>query len=336
MDDIRVLLKSLPAADEAARARAEAREPTLTKPAGSLGRLEELACWLAAWQGKHPGTVDAPQCIVFAGNHGVAARGVSAFPPEVTVQMVANYKNNGASINQLCRTNGITLSVVCLDLDRPTEDFTQKPAMSEEDLVAAFKTGVEEALKVASAGGDLLCLGEMGIGNTTSAAAISMALHGGAATDWTGPGTGVQGAALSAKAKVVADGVSLHEPQAVDAIDILRRLGGRELAAIAGAVVGARLSRMVVILDGFICTAAAAPLEAFVAGALDHCIVAHKSQEPGHAKLFARLNKIPLLDLGMRLGEASGATTAVPIVRAAAACHAGMATFDEAGVSDKS
>lgn len=329
------LITSLPAADQAARAQAQAREPMLTKPAGALGRLEDLAAWLATWQGQHPGTVEAPHCVVFAGNHGVAAQGVSAYPPEVTGQMVANFQANGAAINQLCRANGIVLSVVALDLDHPTADFTQAPAMDEAAFVAAFGAGLRAAAKAADAGGDVLCLGEMGIGNTTAAAALCHALFGGTASGWTGPGTGVEGEALSNKARVVAQGVALHKPAASDALDLLRRLGGRELAAIAGAVVGARLNRMVVVLDGFICTASAAPLEALVPGALDHCVVAHKSQEPGHALLFAHLKKEPLLDLGLRLGEASGAATAVPILRAAAACHAGMATFGQAGVAEK-
>ncbi|GAB3438694.1 nicotinate-nucleotide--dimethylbenzimidazole phosphoribosyltransferase [Insolitispirillum peregrinum] len=335
LDDVRSLLATLPGPDLDARGQAETREPQLTKPRGSLGRLEDLAAWLASWQHKHPGTVAAPHCIVFAGNHGVAARGVSAYPAAVTVQMVANYQHDGAAINQLCRANGVTLAVVSLDLETPTADFTQGAAMSEAEVVAALSTGVAAAIEAARQGADLLCLGEMGIGNSTSAAAICHALFGGTATGWTGPGTGVHGVALSKKAEVVAEAVALHKPEARDALDMLRRLGGRELAAIAGAVIGARLAGMVVVLDGFICTAAAAALEAFRPGALDHCVVSHKSCEPGHALLFAQLGKLPLLDLGLRLGEASGAVTAVPIVRAAAACHAGMATFAQAGVSDK-
>lgn len=332
---LRELLAHLPGPDLDARGQAETREPQLTKPPGSLGRLEDLAAWLATWQHRHPGTVEAPHCVVFAGNHGVAARGVSAFPAEVTVQMVANYQHQGAAINQLCRVNGVTLSVVSLELDRPTADFTQAPAMDEADLLAAIQAGITAAYQAAEQGADVLCLGEMGIGNSTSAAAISHALFGGTATGWTGPGTGVHGEALTKKAQVVAEAVALHKPVAVDALDILRRLGGRELAGIAGAVIGARLCQMVVVLDGFICTAAAACLEAFRPGALDHCVVSHKSCEPGHALLFAQIGKVPLLDLGLRLGEASGAVTAVPLLRAAAACHAGMATFAQAGVSDK-
>jgi len=326
--EFRNLLGGLPGPDAEARAAAAAREPQLTKPPGALGRLEELAVWLATWQGRHPPAVEAPRCVVFAGNHGVAARGVSAFPAEVTAQMVANFAAGGAAINQLCRANGIALSVVPLALDRPTADFTEAPAMTEAEVVAALNAGLK-----AAQGGDLLCLGEMGIANTTSAAAICLALFGGTATGWTGPGSGLDADGLSRKATVVAAGVEAHRAALGDPLEVLRRLGGRELAAMAGAVAGARLNRIPVVLDGFICTAAAAVLEAACPGALDHCVVAHASEEPGHRLLYEQLGKAPLLHLGLRLGEASGAATAVPLIRAAAACHSGMATFAEAGVS---
>jgi nicotinate-nucleotide--dimethylbenzimidazole phosphoribosyltransferase len=328
LSDLERLLHTLPGPDEAAAAAAEAREPQLTKPPGALGRLEDLAAWMCRWQGRHPPTMDRARCVVFAGNHGVAARGVSAFPAEVTAQMVANFETGGAAINQMCRANGIALTVVALDLERPTADFTTAPAMDETDVVAALNSGLAEGAKAA----DVLCLGEMGIANTTAAAALCHALFGGTATGWTGPGSGLHGTELSRKAQIVAEAVAVHRPQANGPLDLLRRLGGRELAAIAGAVIGARLARVPVLLDGFICTAAAATLEAAVPGALDHCLVAHRSQEPGHRLLFEQLRQAPLLDLGLRLGEGSGAALAVPILRAAAACHSGMATFAEAGV----
>jgi nicotinate-nucleotide--dimethylbenzimidazole phosphoribosyltransferase len=331
LDDVRQILADLPGPDTAAAMQASIREPRLTKPPGSLGRLEELSAWLCAWQGRHPPRLERPAARVFAGSHGVVARGVSAFPAEVTAQMVANFRAGGAAINQLCRVFDIQLEVHALDLDRPTRDFTAAPAMSETECVEAFVCG----MGTARADQDLLCLGEMGIGNTTSAAAVCHGLYGGTAADWTGPGTGVAGDMLAHKAAIVAEAVALHARAAADPLDLLRRLGGRELAAIAGAVVGARLNRVPVLLDGYVCTAAAAPLEAFVAGALDHCQVAHVSAEPGHRRLVDRLVKPPLFDLNMRLGEASGAALAVAVVKAAAACHAGMATFDEAGVSNR-
>ena len=245
--------------------------------------------------------------------------------------MVANFQAGGAAINQLCKANGVRLGVTALDLDHPTADFTVAPAMSEAEVCEAFATGLRCAME---GGGDLLCLGEMGIANTTSAAALCLALFGGTARGWTGPGTGVQGSALDRKVEVVAAGVARHKAAKEDPLELLRRLGGRELAAIAGAVAGARLSRRPVVLDGFICTAAAAALEAARPGALDHCVLAHASAEPGHRLLFEHLKLEPLLSLGLRLGEGSGAATAVSILRSAAACHAGMATFADAGVSE--
>jgi len=325
---IRTLLATLPGEDEAATLAWAAREPQLTKPAGSLGRLEELGRWLSAWQGRHPARLDRVSARVFAGNHGVAALGVSAFPPEVTVQMVANFQHGGAAINQLCQTFGTELQVISLELDRPTADFTRFPAMDEADFVAAFQAGMDAVPDDC----DLLCVGEMGIGNTTPAAAIPCALYGGEPGFWTGRGTGVDNAGLDRKNQVVAAGVARHADQ--KGIDILRCLGGRELAAMAGAVLAARLKRVPVLLDGYVCTAAVAPLAAENPSALDHCVVAHASAEPGHRRLMEKLNKQPLFDLGLRLGEASGAALAVGVVRAALACHTGMATFAEAGVSD--
>jgi nicotinate-nucleotide--dimethylbenzimidazole phosphoribosyltransferase len=326
------LLAALPARDVAAWQRAVDREPQLTKPAGSLGRLEELAAWLAAWQGRHPPTVARPAARVFAGNHGVAARGVSAYPAAVTAQMVANFQAGGAAVNQLCRSFDVDLRVVALDLERPTRDFAEEPAMSEEEFVGAFNRG----FWAVDANSDVLCLGEMGIGNTTAAAALAHALYGGHVETWVGPGTGLDSAGVARKADTVERAVALHRTAAADPLDLLRRLGGRELVAIAGAVVSARFARVPVLLDGFIATAAVAPLEAARLGALDHCQVAHVSAEPGHRRLAEAIGKRPLLDLDMRLGEASGAVLAVAVIRAAAACHGGMATFAEAGVSGRS
>jgi nicotinate-nucleotide--dimethylbenzimidazole phosphoribosyltransferase len=329
--DVRRLLRRLPGPDQDAAARCAAREPQLTKPPGSLGRLEALSAWLCAWQGRHPPSLSRPAARVFAANHGVAARGVSAFPADVTAQMVANFRAGGAAVNQLCQTFGVGLAVEAITLESPTCDFTTAPAMSEAEFAEAFNHG----LMAVSGDIDVLALGEMGIGNTTAAAAIAHALFGGTASDWTGPGTGVEGVALARKTEVIEAGVMLHRRAAGDPLEILRRLGGRELVAIAGAIVAARLLRVPVLLDGFICTAAAACLAAAQPDALDHCQAAHVSAEPGHRALLRRLDKEPLLDLGMRLGEASGAVLAIAVLRAAVACHTGMATFSEAGVSNK-
>ncbi|MBY0430897.1 MAG: nicotinate-nucleotide--dimethylbenzimidazole phosphoribosyltransferase, partial [Rhodospirillales bacterium] len=287
------VMAALPGPDEAAEARWADHEPRLTKPGGALGRLEEIGRWLCTWQGRHPPRLDKPVCRIFAGNHGVAARGVSAFPAEVTVQMVANFQTGGAAINQLCRTFGIELQVMALELDRPTRDFTIEPAMSEAEMLAAFNAGMASV----PADADLLCVGEMGIGNTTAAAALGFALFGGSVEDWVGRGTGVDDERLAVKTRVVAEGIALHRAQ--DPAEILRRLGGRELAAMAGAVLGARLKRVPVLLDGYVCTAAAATLHAINRRALDHCLVAHASAEPGHHRMVGRLGRKPLFDLGM-------------------------------------
>lgn len=331
-NDIPNLFENLPAPDAAAAAAAAAREANLTKPAGSLGRLEELAAWCAAWQGRHPPTLDDVQALVFAGNHGVTARGISAFPAEVTVQMVANFTAGGAAINQLSAANGAALEVIALDLDRPTADFTAAPAMSEDDCAAAFGRGFDAV----RADADALIVGEMGIGNTTVAAALSCALWGGAPADWAGPGTGLDPAGVTLKGQVIGEALALHRAELADPLGALRCVGGRELAAMAGAVLAARRHRVPVILDGFVATAAVSVLEKFRAGALDHCIAGHVSAEPGHVRLLACLGQKPLLDLGMRLGEASGAAVALGILRSALAAHTGMATFEEAAVSRES
>lgn len=330
LSDIHKALHSFPSGNAEAAQKAFEREPQLTKPYGSLGRLEEISHWLCNWQGHHPPTMNKPKAQVFAGSHGVVAQGVSAFPAEVTAQMVANFEKGGAAINQLCKAFGITFSIDSLTLDRPTGDFTKVPAMSEIECVDAFTYGMETVTD----GIDVLCLGEMGIGNTTSAAALSLALFGGDAKDWTGAGTGISESVLIKKTEIVSRSVLLHNNP--DPLKNLCCLGGRELVAIAGAVFAARFRSVPVLLDGFVSCAAAAPLEAVFPGALDHCKVGHVSTEPGHVRLLEKLRKKPLLDLSMRLGETSGAVLAVTLLKAAVACHNGMATFNEAKVTDKS
>nr|WP_319246892.1 nicotinate-nucleotide--dimethylbenzimidazole phosphoribosyltransferase [uncultured Celeribacter sp.] len=329
LKDFETLLKQAPGPDLAAQTAAEERNAELTKPAGSLGRLEEIGIWYAAWRGEVRPKVDAPQVAIFAGNHGITARGVSAFPVEVTVQMVANFEHGGAAINQLARNAGASISIHPIELHAPTADFTQGPAMSEAECVAALKVGWEAV----NAQSDLLVVGEMGIGNTTSAAAIAHALFGGQAADWVGRGTGVDDAGLKIKEQVCAEGVSRHA--GLSPLKTLAALGGREVAAMAGAIARARMLRVPVILDGFICTAAAACLERAVPGALDHCIAGHVSAEAAHGAVLREIGKEPLVSLGLRLGEGSGAGLVIPLVKAAVECLSGMATFEEAGVSDK-
>lgn len=323
-------LAAQPSFDQVTFDAATARNGQLTKPPGALGRLEELAVWYASWRGEAAPQINAPQVVIFAGNHGVTAQGVSAFPAEVTEQMVYNFQAGGAAINQLSKCFGAKMDVHALSLDQPTQDFTQGPAMSETELVAALTTGWE-AVDPAS---DLLVTGEMGIGNTTSAAAIACAIFGGAAEDWVGRGTGVSDEGLALKARVVAEGLALHAMSLNDPLEILRSLGGRELAAMVGAIARARAESIPVILDGFICTAAASILERLNRGALDHCVAGHLSAEGAHRQMLEHLNKEPLLSLGLRLGEGSGAALAIGVMKGAVACHSGMATFAEAGVSD--
>jgi len=328
LDQIARLGATLPQADAESRAAAEDRQNQLTKPPGSLGTLEELAVLMAGWQGTARPGIDKAQALIFAGNHGICDRGVNPFPQEVTAQMVANFQHGGAAINQLCRANGADLSVVALDLDTPTQDFTKGPAMPGAACLSAMKTGWEAV----DTDADILLLGEMGIGNSTIAAALCTALFEGEATDWVGAGTGSDASGMALKAKVITEGVALHGQGAP--LDILAALGGREQAAICGAVLAARVARIPVLLDGYICTAAAAPLFATDPAFLDHCLVGHRSAEPGHRRLLETLGKAPVLDFSMRLGEGTGAALSLGILRAALACHNGMATFAEAGVSD--
>ncbi len=328
-DDIRRLLATMPEADEAAAGAARARQAELTKPPGSLGRLESLATWLATWQGKPLPTFERPLVCVFAGSHGVAARGVSAYPPAVNRQMLENFAAGGGAINQICAAYGLGFKVFDLAVDLPTADIVTEPAMTERACVATMAFGMEAL----AAGTDCLGLGEMGIGNTTAAAAIYTALYGGPATRWVGRGTGLDAEGVTRKAETVEAAVTRHAGHLADPLQVLQRLGGRELAAMAGAILAARLQRVPVILDGYVATAAAAILHALDRRALDHCLAGHVSAEGAHREVLERLGLVPLLALGMRLGEGSGAALALGLVKAAVACHRDMATFAQAGVS---
>lgn len=329
MAALRAACEDLPGPDDRAAAAVRARQAVLTKPPGSLGRLEDLVAWLAAWQ-QRP-ALDRVSILVFAGNHGVTARGVSPYPAAVTAQMVGNFSAGGAAINQLASLAGASLHVVPLHLDRPTADFTEAPAMDTAGFLDAVRTGHDTVRP----GTDLLCLGEMGIGNTAAAAAMAAALQGGDAAGWVGRGTGIDDAGLLRKRGVVEAGLARHRGSLGDPLQVARCLGGFELAALLGATLAARRAGIPVLLDGFVCTAAVAPLVHLRADGLDHAQLAHVSAEAGHRALAAALGLTPLLDLGLRLGEASGAALAVPLLRAAVACHAGMASFNEAGVADR-
>jgi nicotinate-nucleotide--dimethylbenzimidazole phosphoribosyltransferase len=285
--------------------------------------------WLSLWQGRNPPCLDEVEILVFAGNHGVTAQGVSAYPAEVTAQMVANFASGGAAINQLAHVADAELRVVALSLDQPTADFTRGPAMTEEEFLEAVVSGHDAISPEAN----LIVLGEMGIGNTTAAAAVAAALFGGGGGRFDGHGTGLDEQGLARKRAVIDAALSRHEAVLADPLRVAAALGGRELAAILGACLAARRLRIPTLLDGFVCTAAVAPLKVLRADALDHALAGHLSAEAGHRLLLQELGLRPLLDLSMRLGEGSGAAVAVLILRAALACHLGMATFAEAQVS---
>jgi nicotinate-nucleotide--dimethylbenzimidazole phosphoribosyltransferase len=328
---LRAVCLDLPSGHPAASAAVAQREATLTKPPKSLGRLEDLVTWLAHWQGHAPPRLDRAEILVFAGNHGITARGVSAYPAAVTAQMVANFAAGGAAINQLAKSAGAKLRVIPLSLEKPTADFTQQPALTEQEFLAAVATGYDAV----SPDCDLLCLGEMGIGNTTAAAAIAAALFGGGGARWAGRGTGVDADGLARKRAAIDAALARHVAALYDPLAVAAAFGGYELAAILGATLAARRQRIPVLLDGFVCTAAVAPLAKLRGDTLAHAQAAHVSAEAGHRMLLEELKLTPLVDLNMRLGEASGAAVALHILRAALACHTGIATFAEAGVSDK-
>jgi len=328
-DDFRALFGKFPAIDAQTLAAAQERQKHLTKPQGSLGRLEEIALWMAGWRAQEKPLVTKPLVAIFAGNHGVTRQNITPFDPAATQQMVDNFTHGGAAINQICTAHNLGLKVYDLALDYPTEDITQSPAMDVRGCAATMAFGME-----AIAGGtDLLILGEMGIGNTAIASALCYGLYGGTAEDWTGPGTGSTGEYFARKLAAVRDSVALHAEHLSDPFEVLRRLGGREFAAMVGAIMAARMQRIPVLLDGFVVCAAAAILHKIHPNALDHCLVGHVSQEPGHRRLLEILGKKPILNLDMRLGEGTGAALAAGLVKAACLCHSQMATFAEAGIA---
>lgn len=333
-------LNSLPAAEVEFQEAAQTRQAQLTKPNGSLGRLEDIAIWLAGWQGRECPKLDQISAFVFAGNHGVVEEGISPFPATVTEQMVQNFNNGGAAINALTTVFGHELSVIPLHLDQPTKNITLAAAMTEEETLEALNIG---ASCVKNCDADLVYFGEMGIGNTTIASTLAAATCGGCGADWAGPGTGLTSEGVDLKSDVIDRALEFHKLKrdkktkagSSSPIDIIRLVGGREQAALLGAVVATRLKRIPVLLDGFVVTAAVAPLSLLEVNALDHCWAAHCSAEPAHQRLLDCLWLEPLLNLNMRLGEGTGAALAVELVKGAVATHARMATFEEAAISNR-
>ncbi len=326
------LMDKLPVGSQSAVDEIRAHDAKLTKPAGSLGQLEFLVEFLARWQETGQPTLNNPMVAIFAGNHGVTANEVSPFPAEVTAQMVANFTAGGAAISQISKLHELNLRVFELALDLPTGDISVKEALDERACAATIAYGME-----AIAGEpDLLCLGEMGIGNTTVAAAIYAALFGGGGAEWVGAGAGVDAAGLERKIEIVDRALAFHAGELDHPFKILSRLGGREFAAMLGAIIAARHHKIPVVIDGFVATAAAAVAYAINPATLDHCLFAHVSAESAHIRALERMDKRGLLDLGMRLGEGSGAAIAAVLIKTALHLHQNMATFEQAEVSNKS
>jgi len=320
-DDFRNLLDKLPAADAAARARVEALFAKAAKPAHSLGRIEDIAAWLAGWTGRAPPVVTRPLVAVFAGNHGATRHGISPRPVAATAEAVELCAAGGAAVNQACVAYDLGLKVFDLALHVPTADIAEDAALDERGCAATMAFGMEAI----AGGADLLCLGDLGVGNSTIAAALCAALFGGTGADWVGPGSGADEAMRARKAGVVDAALTLHGPHLDNPLEALRRVGGREFAAIAGAILAARMQGIPVLIDGFAATAAAAVLHSVNEHALDHCLLASLSAEPGHAMVAERLGLQPLLELGINHGEGVGAALAAGLVKAAALTSSGMA-----------
>ncbi|HEX9776180.1 MAG TPA: nicotinate-nucleotide--dimethylbenzimidazole phosphoribosyltransferase [Actinomycetota bacterium] len=321
------LLAGAPGPDLAARDAIAERAANVLRPAGALARLDEVAAWLGSWQRTATPRVERPAVVVFAADHGVAAEDVSAYPPEITAAMLRALREGVATATAMARAIGATVEVVDVGVGDPTGNVATEPAMSRERFRSSFEAGRAAARALET---DLLVVGEMGIGNTTPAAAVAATLYGGPVEEWTGRGTGVDDATYERKLRVV--DAARRRAGSPPPMETLRQVGGAELVAIAGALTEARLRSIPVVLDGLITTSPAAALGVLHAGALGHCVAGHRSPEPGHGLLLEKLGLEPLLDLGLRLGEGSGALAAVPLVRLAAAVVTDVATFAEWGL----
>ena len=330
--EILEILSNLPSCSKSNEEEAILRQGNLLKPPRSLGQLEDIAIFLAGWNVKRLEDIKTVQAIIFAGNHGVCNQSVNPFPQEVTFQMVETFREGKAAINRICELNDINLNVIPINLERPTRDITLGRAMDVDEFIEAFNIGIQAI----SSDFDLVCLGEMGIGNTTISSALSYHFFRGNIKSWVGPGTGADSAQQLKKVKVIEKALRVNRPNMTRPLNALYSIGGREQAAICGAVLASRYLSIPVILDGFVCTAAVLPLVMENREILDHCLIGHCSKEPGHNNLVKRLGKNPILNLEMALGEGSGAALSVQIIKAALKCHSEMATFEETGVSGKS
>jgi nicotinate-nucleotide--dimethylbenzimidazole phosphoribosyltransferase len=356
MTDLNTIVSKIIPIDPTWLHKAAERQNCLTKPPRSLGKLEEIACRMAAIQQTLSPRTDRKRVVVFAGDHGVTEEGVSPYPSEVTAQMVANFLRGGAAINAVARTVGAELVIVDAGVAAPipaidrisqgitfiqkpvrrgTRNFTREPALTEDEALRAILLGYEVAAEAAQAGVNLIAMGEMGIGNTTSASAVTAALTRSAAVAVTGRGTGVDDASLLRKQMIVERGVRLHVTRPDDAFHILCSLGGLELAGLAGLCLGAAAHRIAAVCDGFIASTSAAVAVRLCPAVADYLFCGHLSTEPGHAIILEFLKQKPLLHLEMRLGEGTGAALAMSVIDAAVRTFAEMATFESAGVSDK-
>ncbi|MGJ4932362.1 nicotinate-nucleotide--dimethylbenzimidazole phosphoribosyltransferase [Bradyrhizobium sp. HKCCYLS2038] len=339
-----------PLPSEPHRQAALDRQAQLTKPLGALGRLEQVAVELAALQAADRPAADRVPVVLFAGDHGIAAQGVSAYPPEVTVQMLHNFAGGGAAISVLSRSLGCPLEVVDVGTlandpvpgvvaDKPrrgTRDFSREPALTAEEVAFACEAGRRAVARQSDRAPDLIIFGEMGIGNTTSAAAIAAALLSCAPADIVGSGTGLDAEGRARKAAVIAAALTRHGLTSGAAVpDILAAVGGLEIIALGGAIIAAAQRRWPVLIDGFIVSVAALVAVRLNPSCRPWLLFSHCSAERGHAMVLEALDAHPLIDLDLRLGEASGAATALPIIRLACALHNGMATFAEAAVSGR-
>lgn len=327
-DAIEQAIGDLPGPDEASIVAVRDRARRVLRPPGALARLDRAAAWLAGWQRTEHPRVEEPALVLFAADHGVVERGVTPYPSDVTAAVVKAVEAGVATSSVMAETVGATVRVFDVGVGLPTGDISLQPAMSEVQFLDAFDRGRQA---VAGLRTDLLILGEMGIGNTTSAAAVACALFGPPAAGWTGRGTGIDDEMLVRKIEIVETSVRRVGVSAPP-LETLRQLGGCELTAIAGALTEARHRSIPVVLDGFVVGAAAAPLHQARPDSLQHCVAGHRSPERGHGRLLSRLGLEPLLELDMRLGEGTGALAAVPLLRLAAACVTDVATLDEWGI----
>lgn len=328
LQELKHLCLTLPEKDQNAEKATFARQNNLLKPPGSLGELENLVAWLAAWQRKEMPDLTKTCIMIFAGNHGVTEEKVTPYDSSITQLMVSQIEQGHAAINQLAKIANAELRVIPVHHFKKTNNFCHKPAMTENDFLKAVETGYNAVTPNIN----LLCLGEVGIGNTTVAAALSAALFGGTGNHWVSQGTSRSSHYIQNKQQAVDKALALHQNHLNDPLEICRCLGGYEEAALLGATLAARHLNIPVLLDGFVCTSAVAALQKLNPNGLDHTKISHLSAEKGHLLLAGNLNLYPLIALNMRLGEASGCATAIPILRSALACYQHMSTYKEAGL----